>query len=48
MLTHSEVRGSNLQDFTKQAQSRKVFHLELDKIIIIKLKWIHKAKVFSW
>jgi hypothetical protein len=30
---------SNSQDFTKQAQSRKTFHLEVDKNIIIKLKY---------
>jgi hypothetical protein len=29
---------SNLEDFTKLAQSRKVFHLEVDKIVIVKLK----------
>jgi hypothetical protein len=43
-LTHSGVWGSNLQDFTKQAQSRKVFHLELDKSLIIKLKWNAQGK----
>ena len=33
------VWGSNLRVFNKQAQSRKMFHLEVDKIIFIKLKW---------
>jgi hypothetical protein len=36
-LTHSGVWGNNSQDFSKQAQSRKAFHLEVDKSIIIKL-----------
>jgi aromatic ring hydroxylase len=32
------------QDLNKQVQSRKTFHLEVDKIIIIKLKCnLHKA-----
>ena len=40
--------GSNLQVFTKLAQSRKVFHLEVNKIIIINLNWnMLKAKVLS-
>ena len=38
-ISHSGVWGSNLQVFTKLEQSRKVFHLEVDKIVIIKLKW---------
>jgi hypothetical protein len=38
-LSHSRVWGRNSQDFTEQAQSRKVFHLETNKITIIKLKW---------
>jgi hypothetical protein len=37
--THSGVWGSNLQDFTKQVKSRKALCLEVDKIIIIKIKW---------
>jgi hypothetical protein len=45
-LSHSGVWGSNLQDFNKQVQSRKMFQLEVDKIVIIKLKWnMRKAKV---
>ena len=47
-LYHKGVWGSNLQVFTKLAQSRKVFHLEVEKIVIIKLKWnMRKAKVWS-
>jgi hypothetical protein len=38
-LSHSRVWGSNLQDFTEQAQSRKVVQLEKIKIVIIHLKW---------
>jgi hypothetical protein len=34
-LSHSEVWGSNPQDFIKQAQSQKVFHLDSVKIVII-------------
>jgi len=47
-LSHYGVWGSDLQVFTKLAQSRKMFHLEMDKIVIIKLKWnMLKAKVCS-
>jgi hypothetical protein len=38
-LFHSRVWGSNPQDFTKQAQSRKVVQLEKIKIVTIHLKW---------
>ncbi|KAK1696723.1 hypothetical protein QYE76_013420 [Lolium multiflorum] len=38
-LSHGGLWGSNPQDFVKQAQSRKVFHLVVVKIVIIKLKW---------
>ena len=35
-----------MQVFMKQVLSRKVFHLEVNKIVIIKLKWnMLKAKV---
>jgi hypothetical protein len=34
-LSHSGVWGSNPQDFTEQAHSRKVVQLEKIKIIII-------------
>jgi hypothetical protein len=34
-LTHSDVWGSNPQDFTEQAQSRKVDQLEKIKIVNI-------------
>jgi hypothetical protein len=44
-LFHSGVWRSNPQDFTKQAQSRKVVQLEKIKIIIIHLKWNAQAKV---
>jgi len=45
-LSHSGVWGSNSQVFNKQVQSRKMFQLEVDKIVIIKLKWnMRKAKV---
>jgi hypothetical protein len=37
-LSHSGVWGSDLQDFTNQVKSRKAFCLEVDKIIIIKIK----------
>ena len=37
-LIHSGLWGSNLQDFIKQAQSRKAFHLVAVKIVIIELK----------
>jgi hypothetical protein len=38
-IYHSRVwGGGNLNDFTKPAQSRKAFHLEADKIVIIKLE----------
>jgi hypothetical protein len=43
-LFHSRVWGSNLQDFTKQAQSRKVVQLEKIKIVFIHLKWNAKGK----
>jgi hypothetical protein len=43
-LSHSRVRGSNSQDFTKQARSRKVFQLEGDKAVIIHLKWNAQEK----
>jgi hypothetical protein len=35
MVSHSEVWGSNPQDFTEQAQSRKVVQLEKIKIVTI-------------
>jgi hypothetical protein len=38
-LSHGGLWGRVLQDFIKQAQSRKVFHLEAVKIVIIKFKW---------
>ena len=40
------VWGSNLEVFIfiKQEQSRKVFHLEGDKIVYIKLKWDAQGK----
>jgi hypothetical protein len=38
-LSHSEVWGSNPEDFTKKTQSRNVFHLGAVKIVIIHLKW---------
>jgi hypothetical protein len=34
-LSHSGVWGSNPQDFTEQAHSRKVVQLEKIKIVII-------------
>jgi hypothetical protein len=34
-VSHSGVWGSKSQDFTKQAQSRKMFQLEGDKIVTI-------------
>jgi hypothetical protein len=37
-LSYNGVWGSNSEDFTKLAQSRKLFHLEVNKITIIKLK----------
>ena len=43
-LSHSAVWGSNSQNFTKQVQSRKVFHLEEVKTIIIELKWNAQGK----
>jgi hypothetical protein len=36
--------GSNPQDFTKQAQSRKMVQLEKIKIVIIHLKWNSQGK----
>jgi hypothetical protein len=36
--------GSNPQDFTEQAQSRKVVQLEKIKIVIIHLKWNAHSK----
>ena len=36
--------GSISQVFIKQEQSRKVFHLEGDKIVYIKLKWDAQGK----
>jgi hypothetical protein len=44
-LSHSGVWGSNLQDFTKQARSRKVFQLEVDKTVSSSLIEMQKAKV---
>ncbi|KAK1629893.1 hypothetical protein QYE76_004208 [Lolium multiflorum] len=38
-LSHGGLWGSNPQDFVKQAQSRKAFHLVEVKIVIIELKW---------
>jgi hypothetical protein len=43
-LFHSGVWRSNPQDFTKQAQSRKVVQLEKIKIVIIHLKWNAQGK----
>jgi hypothetical protein len=43
-LSHSRVWGSNSQDFTEQAQSRKVVQLENIKIVIIHLKWNAQGK----
>jgi hypothetical protein len=43
-LSHSGVWGSNPQDFTEQAQSRKVVQLEKIKIVIIHLKWNAQGK----
>jgi hypothetical protein len=43
-LSHSRVWGSNPQDFTEQAQSRKVVQLEKIKIVIIHLKWNAQGK----
>jgi hypothetical protein len=43
-LSNSGVWGSNPQDFTEQAQSRKVLQLEKIKIIIIHLKWDAQGK----
>jgi hypothetical protein len=40
-LSHNEVWGSNPQDFTEQAQSRKVVQLEKIKI---QLKWNAQGK----
>jgi hypothetical protein len=40
-MSHSRVWGSNPQDFTKQAQSKKVVQL---KIVIIHLKWNAQGK----
>jgi hypothetical protein len=37
-LSHSGVRERNSQDFIKQAQSKKTFHLVAIKTIIIKFK----------
>ena len=38
-LSHDGLWGSNPQDFVKQAQARKAFHLVAVKIVIIELKW---------
>ncbi|KAK1611309.1 hypothetical protein QYE76_034982 [Lolium multiflorum] len=38
-LSHGGLWGSNPQDFVKQAQSRKAFHLVEVKIVVIELKW---------
>ncbi|KAK1660978.1 hypothetical protein QYE76_049137 [Lolium multiflorum] len=38
-LSHGGLWGSNPQDFVKQAQARKAFHLVEVKIVVIKLKW---------
>jgi hypothetical protein len=43
-LSHSRVWGSNPQDFTEQAQSRKVVQLEKIKLVIILLKWNAQGK----
>ncbi|KAK1678300.1 hypothetical protein QYE76_039148 [Lolium multiflorum] len=42
-LSHGGLWGSNPQDFVKQAQSRKAFHLVAVKTVIIKLKWNAEA-----
>jgi hypothetical protein len=39
MLSHGGLWGSNPQDFVKQAQARKAFHLVEVKIVVIELKW---------
>jgi hypothetical protein len=36
--------GSNPQDFFKLVHSRKEFHLEVEKIVFIKLKWNTQGK----
>jgi hypothetical protein len=38
-LSHDGLWGSNPQEFVKQAHSRNAFHLEVFKIIIVKVKW---------
>jgi hypothetical protein len=38
-LSRDGLWGNNPQDFIKQAQSKKVFHLEAVKIFIVKLEW---------
>ncbi|KAK1629509.1 hypothetical protein QYE76_003824 [Lolium multiflorum] len=38
-LSHGGLWGSNPQDFVKQAQSRKAFHLVEVKIVVIEFKW---------
>ena len=38
-LSHGGLWGSNPQDFVKQAQARKAFHLVEVKIVVIELKW---------
>jgi hypothetical protein len=38
-LSHGGLWGSNPQDFVKQTQARKAFHLVEVKIVVIKLKW---------
>jgi hypothetical protein len=43
-LKSSRVWGSNPQDFTKQAQSRKVVQLEKIKIVINHFKWTAQGK----
>jgi hypothetical protein len=39
-----EYGGAIRKEFTKQVQSRKALHLELDKIAISKLKWNAQGK----
>ncbi|KAK1653417.1 hypothetical protein QYE76_071222 [Lolium multiflorum] len=38
-LSHGGLWGSNPQDFVKQTQARKAFHLVEVKIVVIELKW---------
>jgi hypothetical protein len=46
-LSYDGLWGSNPQDFIKLAQSRKMFHLEAVKTVIMKLEWMQTDKVCS-